>query len=1305
MNLLEGTWEPALVQASNGSLAPTGRPWTARALGGGMTLFGGIMFRYRRVDFDARPYAAPDALDPQWPIRYDHLEPYYDQVERIVGVARAAGVDPTEPSGAPGPLPPCPYSPQGEVLRRAGLAAGRRPFPTPLAITSVPYRGRPACHRCGPCNEFPCPTGARADVVPLLLDPLVRAGEATVATGARAVRIHLSDRPGRAESVEWIDLSHHERRTTRARCVVLAANAVQSAALLLRSPGRWAPAGLGNGHDMVGRGLSFKVSGYVRGTVPAPEDSERATAGPFSTVAFSDHYLDPLAPGGLGGMVYEASPGPPRVCAGRMILRLHYLAGDQPMAANRVRLAADRDMLGVRKIVMEYRSHPLDGRRRDYLAARATELLRAAGVTDPCAEPSGYQRGSRHLHGGCRAGADPRTSVVDGDGRLHEADNVYVVDGGFFPFAGGVNPTLTIQANALRIAERIAAGLGARTAAAGHAPAPRTGGQGTPRDHSDQGENMERNTVRSAPPIQNHAAALARARAVTASEAWDLNQRFPIVMDSGSGVHVWDVQGKEYVDLTSCSGAAPLGIGHAPVLEAATEAMHRTGGILPGPLSMLRVELAERLMEIFPFARRAMFFRTGSCATTAAVRLARVHTGARTVLTSGYHGWHDWHLQDRPPLGLPGRDPESVEFGYDLDLLSDLLSGQRRVAAVVVTPEVNFFPEAYARELAGIVRRHGALLIVDEVMTGFRYAWQGYHTAAGIEPDLITISKGLANGFALSAVLGRRDVMKADEATYLGNTYQREVTPFAAALATLDAWDGGRALDRIYSVGQRLMSGLNEVFTATGVDAVALCHPSMFDVVFADDGQGTAFFQEMWRRGFLMQYGGRFMPSAAMKDEDVDAMMDAAYRAVSQLGLGQGTDGAVREARPAERDVASADRVARSADRAADQGADRVAKGADRAADHDADRAAGDRMVAAAVRFAGQHFAATQRIVERWFRLDGQAHSGASRASRPAAGANAGPAARMGGGGSVSPRFPFASDPVLLGGENRSGTTLLSVVLDSHPDLVVGPELDFIEPPNLGEHILAACDLLAAGDPRVLGPGTDTEDPYWYHGAHFVKQCLRFGVGPDELKSLVKASARQLGSDLSAFEDRCVLINEIGEFRRRAVGARRWGIKLQRKIQRVDDYAALWPRAHFIHIVRDGRDLAASHVKTVPSWGYRTAAQAAHGWMEVVARPHKVAPAGRYLEIRYEDLVSSPRETIGRMVRFLGLRWDDALMRHSEVQHSLLANPWGHPAADGVVKPLYANRAGRFRTDLTPGQVAEFEEIAKPELQRLGYLD
>lgn len=387
-------------------------------------------------------------------------------------------------------------------------------------------------------------------------------------------------------------------------------------------------------------------------------------------------------------------------------------------------------------------------------------------------------------------------------------------------------------------------------------------------------------------------AAIARALRVTASEAWELDDPDAAITERASGAYVWDIGGRRYVDFTSCSGAAPLGAGFRPVLERASAHMFQSGGVIPGTLSTLRIDLAERLVEEFPCAERAIFFRTGSCATTAAVRLARVYTGKAIVLTSGFHGWHDWQLQYRPHLALPDRDQQTIDFGYDLDRLGALLSGRDPVAAVIVTPEVSVFPPQYAHELDAAVRRSGTLLIVDEVMTGFRYARGGYHRACGLTPDLVTISKGLANGFALSAVIGRGEVMRAHEKTFLSHTYQRETTPFAAALATLDAYGDGGPLERCHAVGARLMAGLNELFASRDLAAWALGWPSMFDTVFADPRLGARFFNHMRQRRFLMRYGGRFMPSAATSDQDVQDALDGAAAVLDEIdepgGSGQG---------------------------------------------------------------------------------------------------------------------------------------------------------------------------------------------------------------------------------------------------------------------------------------------------------------------------------------------------------------------------------------------------------------------------------
>ncbi|MGM1063121.1 FAD-dependent oxidoreductase [Saccharothrix sp. Mg75] len=448
---------PTLVRDARGRWTPTGNGYTVRALGGGTVFYAGISFRYRDVDFDATGHVVGD-LDPRWPLSPAELRPWYDAVEARLGVARLAGADPLEPAGAPPPLPPHRASPRGRILRDAGLAIGWRPFPTPLAINSTTNPTRSVCDRIGACTERRCPVGAKADVLDRILTPSVDVDGMVVRTDAKAIRL-VQTGPHRVDAVEWVDTRQHSRHHTAARYVLLAANAVQSAALLLRSASRWAPAGLGNHARMVGRGLSFKVSGYSEGeladlAMPAAGTEDRN--GMHSTVAFSDLYLDPTFPTGLGGLLYEANPVVSDPDATRRTLRVHYLAGDQPMTTNRVLLANTTDPFGLPHVAMDYRTHPVDTLRLDHLASAAEVLLREAGATGVHRTASLYRTGSSHLHGTCRAGKDPGTSVADPDGRLHDIDNVHVIDGGYLPFAGGVNPTLTIQANATRISEIVA---------------------------------------------------------------------------------------------------------------------------------------------------------------------------------------------------------------------------------------------------------------------------------------------------------------------------------------------------------------------------------------------------------------------------------------------------------------------------------------------------------------------------------------------------------------------------------------------------------------------------------------------------------------------------------------------------------------------------------------------------------------------------------------------------------------------------------------------------------------------------------
>jgi hypothetical protein len=242
--------------------------------------------------------------------------------------------------------------------------------------------------------------------------------------------------------------------------------------------------------------------------------------------------------------------------------------------------------------------------------------------------------------------------------------------------------------------------------------------------------------------------------------------------------------------------------------------------------------------------------------------------------------------------------------------------------------------------------------------------------------------------------------------------------------------------------------------------------------------------------------------------------------------------------------------------------------------------------------------------------------------------------------------------------------------------------------------VLEASDLLTRQDPKVLGEGTATQDPRYYDAAHFVKQCQRYGVEFSTLADLVRAQVDADGRDIVSLEDRCRLIDAIGRSKLAASGKWTWGIKLQRKIIDIDIYAQIWPEARFVHIVRDGRDVAASHLRTVPDWGYSTIQETAYQWRSLLERARMRAPRDRYLEVRYEELVSDPRAVCERMCTFLNVPYDDAMMQHERQKHSVHVNAWGHPAAEATRKSLTTEVVGRHRRDLSDAQIREFEAAA-----------
>lgn len=302
----------------------------------------------------------------------------------------------------------------------------------------------------------------------------------------------------------------------------------------------------------------------------------------------------------------------------------------------------------------------------------------------------------------------------------------------------------------------------------------------------------------------------------------------------------------------------------------------------------------------------------------------------------------------------------------------------------------------------------------------------------------------------------------------------------------------------------------------------------------------------------------------------------------------------------------------------------------------------------------------------------------------------------------IGRRRTLSSDPILIGGDGRSGTTLLSVVLDSVPTLVVGPELHFGGPVDLGPSVEQVAELLAAEDPRVFGKGLK-EHPDLKKPVQFAKRCHRFGVEFADLVELCREARSITRSDLVRFEDRCVFIDLVGEHRRRETGSARWGIKIMREIGAASRYASVWPEAQFLHIVRDGRDVASSQITEHGTWGAGSVGEAAGIWSTLLRKVAKEARQHPIHQVRYEHLVLDPEPTLRPLLAFLGIEWTDAVLRHAEVDHTLFKNPYNHASIDSVTRPLNGSAIGRFRRDLTPEQITEFEEIAGDSLREHGY--
>jgi glutamate-1-semialdehyde 2,1-aminomutase len=350
---------------------------------------------------------------------------------------------------------------------------------------------------------------------------------------------------------------------------------------------------------------------------------------------------------------------------------------------------------------------------------------------------------------------------------------------------------------------------------------------------------------------------------------------YPIYAARGQGAYLWDVDDNRFLDWILAYGIIVLGYCD-PDVDAAAIREIRQGFAFP-LTKPVQNELAELLVELIPCAEMVHFFKTGSDSTTAAVRLARIVTGREKIVRWGYNGWHDWCCIRE--AGIPRKVREDVlTFRYnDLDSVEDVLKRNRdEVACVIMMPlEIELPQPGFLAGVKDLAHRYGALFILDEMRSGFHLALGGAQEYYGVMPDLATFSKAISNGYAISVLAGRRDLMEALSQTYVSSTFYTNSIAMAAAMATINRLRQGQVIAHLWRIGQGLLDGLNRLAQDVGVEAEAVGLPPMPFLVFtyADPGiKETAqyiFYRETTRRGILFHPNHHWFVCAAHTEQDL----------------------------------------------------------------------------------------------------------------------------------------------------------------------------------------------------------------------------------------------------------------------------------------------------------------------------------------------------------------------------------------------------------------------------------------------------
>lgn len=383
-----------------------------------------------------------------------------------------------------------------------------------------------------------------------------------------------------------------------------------------------------------------------------------------------------------------------------------------------------------------------------------------------------------------------------------------------------------------------------------------------------------------------------------------LPEKWPAYYKKAKGVEIWDLDDKKYIDMSIMGiGACVLGYANDKINEAVKNAVDN--GSMSTLNSCEEVELAQKLIALHPWAQMARFAKTGGEINAVAIRIARAYSQKDKIAFCGYHGWHDWYiaanLSDDKSLDgqlLPGLKPAGVpkvlkgtalpfHYGKIAELKEIVSKNKNEIGAIIMevmkSQEINL---EFLRQVRKIADEIDAVLIFDEVSSGFRATTGGMHMLYDIKPDMMTLGKALGNGYPIAAVLGKKNIMEAAQESFISSTYWTERLGFVAALEVIRQFEECGVVNHLKKMDEKIRTGLTKIFTSKGFNIEVAGMPAVPILAIKEEKPlviKTLITQEMLKKGFLASTV--IFVSSAHTDGIIDEYLKNMDEVLSRIAL------------------------------------------------------------------------------------------------------------------------------------------------------------------------------------------------------------------------------------------------------------------------------------------------------------------------------------------------------------------------------------------------------------------------------------